>query len=1093
MTSKKHTSASSDRQPSAPRSNRDSARWIAGLLLLFVGLFCAASVLFSFFSWDVDQSVLQRSAEERDLLGEEVENLCGASGARIGRLLVDSSFGVFGLLIPVMLILIGIRIIRQRPLLVNHSILSLFLILILGSLTLGFAFGDRWSLCSSTGWGGAFGIGVSELLHAHIGVFGTLILLLGGWILTGVFINRNFINTVNEAGNVMVDRGERIVETVRRKVVGHGHADEPFDAAEPASPSLSAGATGSRPEPVSAPSASSAPSESGGDAVTAVGSAPPPAPNRVPYPEPQEPYSETEGGSGRGSVGVPLSDDERRAAEVFRSVAAGDDVGRPFRTDDDPEIVRPASDAVATAFPEGDARPFRMAGEEESPFVELTPDGLPIGPEPCAADSPDAGPSDESPFTEVDLAHPDSRLVMGRGGLIELARREPTLPEGDGGPFTEISVGRSVAEIASHDEGAAASPASRRGPSYGPRGGERPVFEELTTSYSEPLQPEPLQPEAGGLSHTDGPEALGTAPAAGEGSVPADGGAEAGGWRSVAADSVREAVSPGVSGAGVAPQPAVSASPGATEGVVVTVEANEARMVDERAITTESYDPLKDLVNYRKPPVTLLEDYVSDSEVSDEEIFENKTRIEETLKYFGIPIQRIKATVGPTVTLYEIVQAQGVKISKIQGLQNDIAQSLKAESGIRIIAPIPGRGTIGIEVPNRCKQVVSMYSAIRSLRFQESKATLPVVIGRTIQNENFVFDLAKMPHLLVAGATGMGKSVGLNAIITSLLYRMHPAQLKFVMIDPKMVEFSLYAKLERHFLAKMESEEEAIVTDPKKAVYTLNALCSEMDNRLELCKKAGARNIAEYNEKFTSRRLNPMNGHRFLPYIVVVIDEFADLIMTAKEVEMPVTRLAQKARAIGIHLIVATQRPSVDVITGKIKANFPARIAFRVMQMIDSRTILDRPGADQLIGRGDMLISKDGELTRIQCAFIDTPEVERVVDTISRQQSYTEAYALPDYTPDSGGEGMGSGEESLAPVKYDALFAEIAREAVSSGQISTSMIQRNYEVGFNRAGRIMLQLERAGIVGRQQGAKPRDIQFHDLPSLEAKLQELGLS
>jgi len=529
------------------------------------------------------------------------------------------------------------------------------------------------------------------------------------------------------------------------------------------------------------------------------------------------------------------------------------------------------------------------------------------------------------------------------------------------------------------------------------------------------------------------------------------------------------------------------------EGIVVTVESNEAKLVDEKSIPTESYDPLKDLVNYHKPPVTLLEDYVSDSEVSDEEIFENKTKIEETLKYFGIPIQRIKATVGPTVTLYEIVQAQGVKIAKIQGLQNDIAQSLKAESGIRIIAPIPGKGTIGIEVPNRNKQIVSMYSAVRSLRFQESKAELPVVIGRTIQNENFVFDLAKMPHLLVAGATGQGKSVGLNAIITSLLYRKHPAQLKFVMIDPKMVEFSLYAKIERHFLAKMESEDEAIVTDPRKAVYTLNSLCTEMDNRLELCKKAGARNISEYNEKFTSRRLNPLNGHRFMPYIVVVIDEFADLIMTAKEVETPVTRLAQKARAIGIHLIIATQRPSVDVITGKIKANFPARVAFRVMQMIDSRTILDRPGADQLIGRGDMLISKDGELTRIQCALVETKEVERIVDYISKQQGYTAAYALPDYTPDSGdGSQMGSEETSSAPLKYDSLFAEIARSAVQDGSISTSMIQRNYEVGFNRAGRIMMQLERAGIVGRQQGAKPRDILYHDLPSLEAKLQELGV-
>ena len=545
-----------------------------------------------------------------------------------------------------------------------------------------------------------------------------------------------------------------------------------------------------------------------------------------------------------------------------------------------------------------------------------------------------------------------------------------------------------------------------------------------------------------------------------------------------------------VAGAAAAGRPSDAAAAADGSGIVITVEERRAALVDERKITTEAYDPLKDLVNYRRPPVSLLEDYQSDSEVSDEEIYENKSRIEETLKYFNIPIQRIKATVGPTVTLYEIVQAQGVKISKIQGLENAIAQSLKA-LGIRIIAPIPGKGTIGIEVPNRDKQVVSMYSAVRSMRFQESRAELPVVIGRTIQNENYVFDLAKMPHLLVAGATGQGKSVGLNAIITSLLYKKHPAQLKFVMIDPKMVEFSLYAKIERHFLAKMESEEEAILTDPKKAVSTLNSLCTEMDNRLELCKKAGARNIAEYNEKFVSRRLNPQNGHRYLPYIVVVVDEFADLIMTAREVEGPVMRLAQKARAIGIHLKIATQRPDVKVITGGIKANFPASIAFRVMQLIASRTIIDQPGANQLIGRGDMLFSKDGDLTRIQCALVETREVERICEYISKQQGYTEAYTLPDYTPDGGDAQMGS-EESSAPVKYDSLFAEIARDAVSGSQNSTSMNQRNYEVGFNRACRIMMQLERAGIVGRQEGAKPRDILYHDLPSLEAKLQELGL-
>ena len=970
-----NTTASKNGRQRIERSNSDSARWIAGLLLLFVGVFAASSVLFSFFSWAADQSGLQLSPEERLTLGVEPENLCGWAGAKLGRLLVDNSFGVFGILIPTMIILVGVRIIRQRPLLFNHSILSLFLIMILGSLTLGFAFGDKWSLCSSTGWGGAFGIETGALLHTHIGVFGTLILLVGCWILTGVFINRNFINKVNRAGNVMVDKSGRIVEIVKHKVVpGHLHAEEADGA-------VSAAATPAAP-----------------DAAGAAGTeraAEPEMPRAVRVPEPETP----------------------RAART-----------------PDPEIVRPAREPEAAATQ-------IVRGEEDDPFVEISSDGTPVGSEPAREAESAVRTDEDGEFIEVDLSRPEGRLVLGPGGLVELERPSTpsaapsagtpvrNMPVSDG-PFTELTVG---------GDAGASSPAALAG-----------------------AAPESL---SGTASLAAAVSASGDAPAHGAGSAPE--------YESAPADA------------------SVSAGSAGAEGVVVTVEANEARMVDERAITTESYDPLKDLVNYSKPPVTLLEDYQSDSEVSDEEIFDNKTRIEETLKNFGIPIQRIKATVGPTVTLYEIVQAQGVKISKIQSLENDIAQSLKA-LGIRIIAPIPGKGTIGIEVPNRDKQVVSMYSAVRSLRFQESKAELPVVIGRTIQNENYVFDLAKMPHLLVAGATGQGKSVGLNAIITSLLYRKHPAQLKFVMIDPKMVEFSLYAKIERHFLAKMESEDDAIVTDPRKAVYALNSLCTEMDNRLELCKKAGARNIAEYNEKFTSRRLNPHNGHRYLPYIVVVVDEFADLIMTAREVEVPVMRLAQKARAIGIHLIIATQRPDVKVITGGIKANFPARIAFRVMQMIDSRTIIDQPGANQLIGRGDMLFSKDGELTRIQCALVETKEVERVVDYISRQQGYTEAYPLPDYTPDADGGGSSQGSEESAPVKYDSLFAEIARDAVSGGNISTSMIQRNYEVGFNRAGRIMTQLERAGIVGRQQGAKPRDILFHDLPSLEAKLQDLGL-
>ncbi len=922
MTPKNKTAPSNGR-PTVERTNSDSARWIGGLLLLFIGLFASASLLFSFFSWAADQSGLLASPDVRATLGIEPENLCGWAGARLGRWLVDLSFGVFGILIPVMLVLIGVRIIRQRALLFNHSILSLTFIMILGSLTLGFLFAERWSLCSSTGWGGAFGIEMAALLRMHIGAVGTLILLLGSWILTGVFINRNFINRVNKAGNVMVDKSEKIVEIVKQKVVP-AHGDLPED--EPLEEN-----------PLAAES------------------------------QPATPVSQPQ-------------------SEVAKSV--------------------PLHVERTVAQPLAPERTLDEVTENDSPFIELTPDGQPLNRGESVEPIVTADDGD-GVFTEVDLSPSAGRVVMGRGGLVELTPVKPHVVAADpDAPFTELSVAEDAVEPVQQSD-----------------------------------QPNSVEPDV------------------------------------------------------AAPMPTFEELPAysSAEGVVVTVDAHEDALADADSIPTESYDPLKDLINYRKPPVTLLEDYMSDTEVSDEEIFENKTRIEDTLKNFGIPIQRIKATVGPTVTLYEIVQAQGVKIAKIQNLENDIAQSLKA-LGIRIIAPIPGKGTIGIEVPNRDKQVVSMYSSVRSLRFQESKADLPVVIGRTIQNENYVFDLAKMPHLLVAGATGQGKSVGLNAIITSLLYRKHPAQLKFVMIDPKMVEFSLYSKIEKHFLAKMESEDEAIITDPMKAVYALNSLCTEMDNRLELCRKAGARNIKEYNEKFTARRLNPMNGHRFLPYIVVVVDEFADLIMMTREVERPVMRLAQKARAIGIHLIIATQRPDVKVITGGIKANFPARIAFRVMQMIDSRTIIDQPGANQLIGRGDMLFSKDGELTRIQCALVDTPEVERIVDYISHQQGYTSAYALPDYTPDGGeGSAIGMGSEEAAPQKYDTLFAEIARDAVQNGQISTSMIQRNYEVGFNRAGRIMTQMERVGIVGRQMGAKPREILYHDSMSLEAKLQELGLS
>jgi S-DNA-T family DNA segregation ATPase FtsK/SpoIIIE len=499
-----------------------------------------------------------------------------------------------------------------------------------------------------------------------------------------------------------------------------------------------------------------------------------------------------------------------------------------------------------------------------------------------------------------------------------------------------------------------------------------------------------------------------------------------------------------------------------------------------------AYDATLDLKNYKYPTINLLETHGSEKIVQDpEELETHKNQIIATLKNYDIAIQRIAATVGPTVTLYEIVPAPGVRISRIKNLEDDIALSLAA-LGIRIIAPIPGKGTIGIEVPNIRKSVVSMKTLLASEKFQNSKFSLPIAIGKKIDNENFIVDLASMPHLLMAGATGQGKSVGLNAILVSLLYKKHPSQLKFVLVDPKKVELSLYRVIEKHFLAKLPGEQDAIITDTKKVINTLNALCIEMDNRYDLLKEAGCRNIKEYNDKFTERRLNPEKGHQFLPFIVLVVDEFADLIMTAgKEVEMPIARLAQLARAVGIHLIIATQRPSVNIITGTIKANFPARIAFKVSSKIDSRTILDAGGAEQLIGKGDMLVSYNGEITRLQCAFVDTPEVDRVCSFIADQKGYPQAFLLPEYVDEKE---MDAGNFDSGA--RDVLFEEAARLIVSAQMGSTSLIQRRMKLGYNRAGRVMDQLEAAGLVGPSQGSKPREVLYKTEADLNNFLKNL---
>ena len=525
-----------------------------------------------------------------------------------------------------------------------------------------------------------------------------------------------------------------------------------------------------------------------------------------------------------------------------------------------------------------------------------------------------------------------------------------------------------------------------------------------------------------------------------------------------------------------------------------TVEIEVEKIEEEKSVTENlsdkilkdfgEFDPTLELSNFKFPTFNLLKQYNETISIDPEELEANKNKIVETLKNYKIGIAEIKATVGPTITLYEIVPDAGIRISKIKNLEDDIALSLSA-LGIRIIAPIPGKGTIGIEVPNKKSTIVSMHSVIASKKFQESPMELPIALGKTISNETFVIDLAKMPHLLMAGATGQGKSVGLNAVLTSLLYKKHPAEVKFVLVDPKKVELTLFNKIERHYLAKLPDTDEAIITDTTKVVHTLNSLCIEMDNRYDLLKNAMVRNIKEYNIKFKARKLNPNEGHQFLPYIILVIDEFADLIMTAgKEVETPISRLAQLARAIGIHLIVATQRPSVNVITGIIKANFPARIAFRVTSKIDSRTILDAGGADQLIGRGDLLYTNGNEINRIQCAFVDTPEIEKITDFIGSQRAYAEAYLLPEYVDDESGVTI-----DMDISDRDKLFKDAAEIIVVAQQGSASLLQRKLKLGYNRAGRLIDQLEAAGIVGGFEGSKARKVLVTDLVALDQLLED----
>ena len=855
-------------------------RWTIGLIMLFAGIYLLLAILFYLLNWKVDCSALADYARfkgnEDRLAMITFENLCGRNGASIANLLIGKTFGLFGVVIPFLLMILALRITRLRTLHFNRMMSIGVLILLLGTLTLGFIFKEDWGVFGS-GLGGRWGIDAAAIITQSIGPIGTILVILVGWILTGVYINRSFINKVNKAGEVIADGGLKV------------------------------------------------------------------------------------GKAAIGLVAKGVEKTHKTSTEPAKSEEADQEV-KPTATPTEVATQATPSEVIPQPIPtEIDSDPDEDEGVE---MVTI---------------APKAQASDELKSTdtaEIDDQQNDDDLM-----ITTVVRNDDSNDQAPIAPTEEVEN----------------------------------IPEESPNENS---------------SDTD-------------------------------------------------------------EGLKIVVVEHQDKELEDSEIDLKEYDPAKDLPKYQRPPVTLLEDHSMDVEVSNEEIYENKEQIKTTLQNFGIAISKIKATVGPTVTLYEIIPAPGIKIARIKSLEEDIAMSLKALR-IRIIAPIPGKGTVGIEVPNKDRDVVSMLSAVKSARFQQSKFELPVVLGRTIQNENFVIDLAKMPHLLVAGATGQGKSVGLNAIITSLLYKKHPSELKFVMIDPKRVELSLYAPLEKHFLAKMESEDDAILTDPQKVIYTLNSLVVEMEQRYELLRQASVKKITEYNDKFRNRRLNPQKGHRFMPYLVVVVDEFADLIMTAgREIETPIVRLAQMGRAVGLHLIIATQRPEVKVITGLIKSNFPARIAFRVMSMMDSRTIIDTTGANQLIGCGDMLMSLNSELTRVQCAFVDTPEIENIISFISRQQGYTAPYALPDYVPENSEVPSAMSGEA---VRFDPKLAEIARWFVQNGgQASTSSIQRNFEVGFNRAGRIMNQLERAGIVGRQEGSKPRDLKVTDTYALERILQDLGLS
>lgn len=1011
---KKKPAAAEGRQP-RQQGLSDTQRWSYGFALLAVALFILVSVVSYFIYWSKDQAVA-RFGQVFDATQDPVSNWGGKLGAVTANYIVGEWFGLFGICIPIVLIVLSLRIMRYRPMLLRKSVRLMLVLMILGSLALGYIFGDAWGVFG-TGLGGAHGIYVARWLNSLIGVLGTGLLLALAFVIYAVYINRNTIGVINRLGKGVVDNSKKLGEVITSTAVdllphdSRKEGDESFDNV--------AGAD------VSACKKGAKQTEEGKDAGAYASF-------------PDSPLAPSGGQPG-------VITDEEGFSVIIPGASVPNTVGEDFydqvprvaeQTDEDGfVIIKPVEE------PDSNVQPLQPVTRVDENGFEIT--GLPVE----SADASAAG------LTGTFGAGNDAQISGSGMSVTEAA--------GSSGAFERVDENGFTIQYAAGDGESEQSAGVSAGvwpddPAAGAMPGDYPVRRNDGTDN--PFKADPVPPFA---ETADSPSGVAS------GNVPSAGGADF-----------------------VAAVPQDAAIESSADLTVDRLPGD--KILSEEEIENALYDPTLDLSSYQRPPLELLEDHTVEVSVTSEEIVENKNRIKETLENFGIKIDKVKATIGPTVTLYEIVPAPGVRISKIKNLEDDIALSLSA-LGIRIIAPIPGKGTIGIEVPNKDKKVVSMFSVIKSAKFQESTYDIPVVLGKTIQDETFVIDLAKMPHLLVAGATGQGKSVGLNAIITSLLYKKHPSELKLVLVDPKKVELTLYGKLERHFLAKLPGEDDAIITDTHKVIYTLNSLCIEMDARYDLLRKAEVRHVKEYNDKFRHRKLNPQKGHRFLPYIIVVIDEFADLIMTAgREVETPIARIAQLARAVGIHLVIATQRPTTNIITGVIKANFPARIAFRVTSMIDSRTIIDQPGANQLIGRGDMLVSTGNDLTRVQCAFVDTPEIERITEFIGNQRGYLGAYELPEYNPDSadnGGSAGGNRANDLS--QLDAMFDEVAHFVVQNQQGSTSSIQRRFSIGYNRAGRIMDQLEMAGVVGRAEGSKPREVLIQDVMSLEHLLAHMN--